>query len=100
MVTMLMVGCSSGSESSKPTDTVPVAGGVLRQGLIRLVTEDPAKATTVSERIFADHLYDGLTSWDPQTFQTRPAIAERWDVSPDQMQWSFHLRPDAKAANG
>ncbi|HYE62414.1 MAG TPA: peptide ABC transporter substrate-binding protein [Phycisphaerales bacterium] len=47
-------------------------------------------------------LYEGLTRHDPlsHSFRSVPGVAERWDVSPDQKTWTFHLRGNAKWSNG
>lgn len=91
---------SCGSDSSPvATDEEVVKGGVFRQGLVRLNSNDPAKAQTVSERVIASQLYTGLTKWDPIRDQAEPALANRWITSDDQLQWTFHLR-EQKASNG
>jgi ABC-type oligopeptide transport system substrate-binding subunit len=75
-------------------------GGVFRQGLVQLTSDDPAKAQTVSEKQVADQLYDGLTAWNPVKRIAEPSLAARWQTSADQLQWTFTLRDDAKATNG
>jgi oligopeptide transport system substrate-binding protein len=45
-------------------------------------------------------LMEGLTQYDPQTCQPIPAVAETWEVSADNLTWTFHLRPDARWSNG
>lgn len=87
--------------SSTPT-TAPERvrdGDTFREGLVRLASDDPAKAQTVSERVVADELYDGLTQWNPTKQQAEPALATTWELSADQLQWTFTLR-EAKASNG
>ena len=40
-------------------------------------------------------LFEGLTVHDPATLESRPGMAERWDVSADGRTYTFHLRPAA-----
>ena len=44
-------------------------------------------------------LFEGLTTYDPKDLSVKPGVAERWDVSPDGLAYTFHLRP-AKWSNG
>jgi oligopeptide transport system substrate-binding protein len=46
-------------------------------------------------------LYEGLTRHDPlsYSFKNVPGVAERWDVSPDERTYTFHLRRDARWSN-
>jgi oligopeptide transport system substrate-binding protein len=74
--------------------------GVLRVGIERPQSLDPAQARTPGELLVADQLFDGLTAYDPETLAVLPALAARWQASPDQRRWDFTLRPGATFANG
>jgi peptide/nickel transport system substrate-binding protein len=39
----------------------------------------------------AMNIYDGLIEYDPE-LNLRPALAERWEISPDGLEYTFHLR--------
>jgi ABC-type transport system substrate-binding protein len=76
------------------------APGVLRIGIERPQSLDPAQARTPGELLVADQLFDGLTTYDPDTLAVQPALAARWQSSPDQRKWDFTLRPGATFVNG
>ena len=44
--------------------------------------------------------FEGLAQYDPKTCEPVPAVAERWEVSADNLTWTFHLRANAKWSNG
>ncbi|MDQ3896919.1 MAG: ABC transporter substrate-binding protein [Actinomycetota bacterium] len=74
--------------------------GVLRVGIERPQSLDPAQARTPGELLVADQLFDGLTTYDADTLSVQPALAVRWQASNDQRRWDFTLRPGATFANG
>ena len=45
-------------------------------------------------------LFEGLTWIDEKTTQPIPAAAASWDVSPDGLIYTFHLRPEGRWSNG
>ncbi|HEY3283804.1 MAG TPA: peptide ABC transporter substrate-binding protein [Armatimonadota bacterium] len=45
------------------------------------------------------HLYDGLVKWNEQNV-VAPSLAERWEVSPDGLAYTFHLRHGARFQSG
>lgn len=61
---------------------------------------DPQLVTGVLEQRLMLALFEGLVRYDPETLEPLPAIAERWDVSPDGLRWTFHLRGNAKFSDG
>jgi oligopeptide transport system substrate-binding protein len=61
---------------------------------------DPQTATAYTESNILVALFEGLTCLDDKTAQPVPGVAERWDISPDGLVYTFHLRADAKWSNG
>src|SRR6266478_2436241 len=55
----------------------------------------PGRSTGLSAIATNLLLYDGLVLHDFQ-MKIRPALAERWEVSPDGLTWTFHLRKNVK----
>lgn len=45
-------------------------------------------------------LYEGLTTYQPQTMEPMPGVAERWDVNADSTEFVFFLRRNARWSNG
>ncbi|HSC66622.1 MAG TPA: peptide ABC transporter substrate-binding protein [Cellvibrio sp.] len=45
-------------------------------------------------------IFEGLVAKDPKTLEIVPAVADRWEVSEDNMTYTFHIREDAKWSNG
>jgi oligopeptide transport system substrate-binding protein len=61
---------------------------------------DPQLGTGQPEaRIYAA-LFEGLTTYHPQTMQPMPGVAERWEVNTDSTEFVFHLRRNARWSNG
>lgn len=53
---------------------------------------DPFRSSTVATRTVIANIYEGLTAFDPQTGGVRPELAERWEISPDGLTYTFYLR--------
>lgn len=54
---------------------------------------DPAMAGSFENNWALSQLYNGLVEMDTDLY-VRPAIASRWEISDDGMQYTFHLRSD------
>lgn len=89
-----------GSRASRSRRASPAAGGVLRVGVTELASLDPARARTIDQQLVADQLFDSLTALDGGSKLIVPSLAARWQASPDQRQWDFHMRPGASFSNG
>jgi len=61
---------------------------------------DPHVVTGVPEHHVIMALLEGLTSEDPRGIRPQPGTAERWDISPDQTVYTFHLRRSSRWSNG
>ncbi|MBD0371199.1 MAG: peptide ABC transporter substrate-binding protein [Pyrinomonadaceae bacterium] len=62
-------------------------------------TFDPALAAAPPETDVIRAMFEGLTDYDPKTLAPVPAVAERWESTPDNLEWTFHLRRDARWSN-
>ncbi|MEA2755481.1 MAG: oligopeptide transport system substrate-binding protein [Aliidongia sp.] len=62
-------------------------------------TLDPHKSDGLQEYWIQSDLFEGLTRMDPHG-KVAPGVAESWDVAPDGLSWTFHLRPDLKWSDG
>ena len=61
---------------------------------------DPHVITGTKEFAISTALFEGLASVDPVDSRPTPGVAESWDVSPDGLTYTFHLRADARWSNG
>jgi len=60
---------------------------------------DPALSTDVPTGRAVSYVFDGLTRFTPDA-RVEPGLAERWDVSPDGLTYTFHLRRGVAFHNG
>jgi len=63
------------------------------------VTLDPAHLTDVNSGGVAARLFNGLVKLDAD-LRPVPDLAERWEVSPDGLTYTFHLRDGVRFHNG
>ncbi|MSU67338.1 MAG: peptide ABC transporter substrate-binding protein [Opitutaceae bacterium] len=90
--------------SCAPRET-PVEEGIRTQTLLvgnqnEPATLDPALIDAATDMNIAVALFEGLTCYDEKTGGPVPGVAERWDISPDGLTYTFHLRPTATWSNG
>lgn len=74
---------------------------VLHRGMGPTLADlDPHLATGTDHYTVLSALFEGLVGEDPVDLHPVPGVAERWDVSPDGLTYTFHLRSDARWSNG
>ena len=79
---------------------VPDRGGHLRFALrASQVTLDPATMSSLSRVDVMSNIFEGLVQFGERA-EIRPAIAERWDISPDGRVYTFYLREAVRFHNG
>ena len=57
------------------------------------VSINPQLATAVNESAILRELFEGMFADGPDG-RPIPGVAQSWDVSPDGLVWTFHLRPE------
>ncbi|MFG1280013.1 ABC transporter substrate-binding protein [Xanthobacter autotrophicus] len=78
----------------------PRRGGTL----VAIIQPEPTVLTTTVNNQFPNgavsvNIYDGLVAYD-DNLDLRPALAERWELSPDKLTLTFHLRRGVKWHDG
>ena len=70
----------------------------------RAFTEPPTFDPALMEDFIAidlgQNLYESVTQFNPETLKIEPALAEKWDISPDASVYTFHLRQGVTFSNG
>lgn len=61
---------------------------------------DPHLATQASDYSVLSALFEGLVAEDPVDLHPVPGVAERWELSPDGLTYTFHLRANARWSTG
>jgi oligopeptide transport system substrate-binding protein len=61
---------------------------------------DPQIAIGQLEHDVMLSLFEGLVYGDAKDVSPRPGVAESWDISPDGLVYTFHLRKNARWSNG
>lgn len=61
---------------------------------------DPQTVTGIPEHKVVTAVLEGLVSEDPHDLHPVPGVAEAWQISPDGLVYTFHLRTTARWSNG
>jgi oligopeptide transport system substrate-binding protein len=61
---------------------------------------DPIHTTDTSSATIVFRLFEGLVDQDPVTLDVVPALADRWELSSDELTYTFHLKKGVKFHNG
>jgi ABC-type oligopeptide transport system substrate-binding subunit len=92
---------TAASEGRYFGDVTPPADDVLRFNLgAEPEIYDPTFAAGQPDGRVCRLLFEGLTREDPQTLAPRPGQAYRWEMSPDGLTYTFHLRPGIRWSDG
>ena len=61
---------------------------------------DPWNASDGNTLSVTRQMYETLVDFGPQDFKVQPALATKWEASPDGKQWTFTLRSGVKFHDG
>src|SRR5688572_29347450 len=97
LVVLLATGCArldTRAEQGVRTRTLHVNAGAEPRDF------DPQTTTLPADGVVIRSLMEGLAESDPLDCRPVPAVASGWDVAPDGLTWTFHLRREARWSNG
>lgn len=94
------VGGGSGETDSDSPDADGTPGGTLRAAIAGEPDQlDPNSTTAYFSFQVLENVFDTLIQPDAN-LEMQPALAESWDVSEDQLTWTFNLREDVTWHDG
>jgi peptide/nickel transport system substrate-binding protein len=108
-ILLLFNGCGQKSKRTlaPPKETRPYIRTIGRYGgqLTLSTISDPKSfnpilAKETSSTIITSLLFEGLTTTNGITTEVEPNLAKDWEVSPDGLVWTFHLRDDVRWFDG
>jgi ABC-type transport system substrate-binding protein len=85
--------------------SAPGGGAVIPASYLRLAdqddipTLDPARGYDTASWQFEEMLFNTLVDYDDEGHLV-PELASDWEVSPDHLIYTFHLRPEVRFTNG
>ena len=97
LLTLPFAGCrprETAVEAARHSRTLLVGNGAEPADL------DPHIAVAFTDATLLVALFEGLTVIDEATSQALPGAATSWEISPDGLTYTFHLRPDGFWSNG
>lgn len=96
-IVSVLSGCSTG-EDSLPCDLDPLCLRYLIAADIPIL--DPHRADSIQAGMIFSQIYDSLVRRDAESHGFLPGLATEWQVSADGLDYTFHLRRDARFHDG
>ena len=97
VLALFAAGCGAGKFNSSKAEPVP---GVFRYPIVTSPTSlDPGVVQDGDTLDVIQQIYEGLVTWSPEN-QVVGALAESWEVKPDNKTYVFHLRKGVKFHSG
>jgi oligopeptide transport system substrate-binding protein len=94
---ILLDGCK---KSETQADKAAAQGILLIGNKVEPSSLDPQLTTSVEEGNIERALFEGLVSPNPKTLAPEAALADKWEVSPDGLRYTFHLREGVAWSDG
>jgi oligopeptide transport system substrate-binding protein len=88
------IALTSGCSPIEPPADITIINGVEPESL------DPAIITGQADGRVVMGLFEGLTRLNEKTARPEPAMAEKWEISPDGRTYTFHLRTNLLWSTG
>ena len=94
-------------EQDKDQTTVPAnAQPVVGDWVVQDISADPDTLNPITgqdaygDMIRSPNIFEGMLTMDNFSLKLKPLLAESWEISPDQLTYTFHLRHDVKWQDG
>lgn len=101
IILLANISCKNKNQQQNTIVTEGTKNGILHFGNQTEPEDlDPHIVTGVPEFHILQSLFEGLVTPDPRDLQPQPGAAHSWDISEDNLVYTFHLCSDATWSNG
>lgn len=102
LLAALLLGLVAPVETAASRAPEPAGeGATLRVGLTQQIDSlNPFLGFTLASTDVFRAIYPTLTTYAPDDFRPVPELAESWQVAPDGLTWTFHIRPGVRWSDG
>ncbi len=101
---LVVSSCSGRAADAGEAASSPVSGGTLKVAFwpdnAAFACVDPFQTYWIEHRTVIRNVADSLTDQDPATGEIKPWLAESWEISPDGLNYTFHLRDGVTFSDG
>lgn len=100
-VLLPLVACAKQTAVAKPATTTPPKPQVFTWADVSPLLARSREATVdKNTQWLFRQLYQGLVNYAPGTSNLVPELAKSWEVSPDGLKWTFHLKEGVTFSDG
>jgi len=92
LIGVALAACSSSSGSTKAASTSSKTDTLHLAYLADMSTPDPDVFYDIEGNTVILSAYEGLVKYAPDSTTIVPGLATSWDISPDKLTYTFHLR--------
>lgn len=97
----VLSGCGGAKETGGVAAKASPAKKVLNYTIGNdLSNMDPSLITDIESALVATEVYQGLMKFKADSVEVEPDLAESYEVSPDGLKWTFHLRKGVRFQDG
>jgi len=95
---LVLAACGGGDKNDSKRGHAEAKGGRVYGGYVRISESEPYQSlypisiVDATSSLLATQIYEGLVKFNTATLKIEPAIAEKWEVTPDGKKYTFHLR--------
>jgi peptide/nickel transport system substrate-binding protein len=100
VLALLASACAGSSKSGKGSTASKGDITATFSNIAETPTLDPAVAFSSDGLEFVRNVYEGLLEYKPASTELQPALATKWQASPDQRTFTFTLRQGVKFQDG
>ena len=104
---LILAGCQRSATPTAPSTAAsgPSGSPVKGDWIVQQIGADPDSLNPVvltdsNAQVIASQVFDGLLNMNNYTLKLEASLASSWEISPDQLTYTFHLRHDVTWQDG